>query len=147
MSIGPKLAVSAGVWHEGRVLLVQRAKSPMDGLWTFPGGHVEPGEPAELAVRREVLEETGIEVVVRGEPMLHEIILTDAAGALTAHRVLLVFAAVVAPGSPVTPVAADDAAAAAFFDPAAIAGLATTPRLFHFIDGTASRAGVAAPPP
>ena len=73
--VGPRLAVSVGVWHAGRILLVQRAKPPMDGLWTFPGGHVEPGETAADAVRREAMEETGLDVALRGEPMLHEIIL------------------------------------------------------------------------
>jgi ADP-ribose pyrophosphatase YjhB (NUDIX family) len=144
MTVTPRLAVSAGVWHAGRILLIQRGKPPMDGLWTFPGGHVEPGEPARAAVLREVREETGLLVETRGEPMLHEIILDDG-GTLTAHRVLLVFAAVLAPGSAVDPVAADDAAAAAFFSPADVAALRTTPHLARFVDGTAARA--AAPPP
>lgn len=56
----PTLAVSALVINEGAVLLVKRGYEPHAGLWALPGGHVEPGETTEDAVRREVHEETGI---------------------------------------------------------------------------------------
>lgn len=49
---------------EGRLLLVLRGREPGRGLWSVPGGRVEPGESDEQAVRREVLEETGLHVVV-----------------------------------------------------------------------------------
>jgi ADP-ribose pyrophosphatase YjhB (NUDIX family) len=48
----------------GRVLLVRRANEPGRGLWSLPGGRVEPGETEEAAVAREVLEETGLVVSV-----------------------------------------------------------------------------------
>jgi len=44
----------------GKLAVVVRAKDPGAGLWTLPGGFAEPGEDAETAVRREVLEETGL---------------------------------------------------------------------------------------
>ncbi len=44
----------------GRVLLLERSKDPGLGLWTLPGGFAEPGEDAESALRREVVEETGV---------------------------------------------------------------------------------------
>jgi len=47
-----------------RLLLVRRAHPPGRGLWSLPGGHVEPGETDEQAVAREVLEETAITVDV-----------------------------------------------------------------------------------
>lgn len=45
--------------RNNKVLLVQQRKSNAYGLWSFPGGHVEPGESPLEAVRREVLEEIG----------------------------------------------------------------------------------------
>lgn len=60
--------VGAIVFDEaGRLLVIQRAKEPAKGLWSIPGGHVEPGESAADAVVREVREETGLEVTVRTE--------------------------------------------------------------------------------
>lgn len=44
-----------------RVLLVRRANPPDAGLWGFPGGHIEPGEPMRDAALRELHEETGVE--------------------------------------------------------------------------------------
>lgn len=49
---------------DGRVLLVQRGKPPGVGLWSVPGGRLEPGETIEQGVAREVLEETGLVVEV-----------------------------------------------------------------------------------
>lgn len=56
----PTVGVGAVVVHDGRVLLIRRAKEPLSGRWVVPGGTVELGETLEEAVSREVLEETGI---------------------------------------------------------------------------------------
>ena len=50
--------------HEGRLLLVRRGTEPGRGLWSVPGGRVEPGETAEAATAREVHEETGLHIQV-----------------------------------------------------------------------------------
>ena len=58
-------AVGAVVHDEqGRLLLVLRGREPAAGVWSIPGGKVEPGEARESAVEREVLEETGLVVEV-----------------------------------------------------------------------------------
>jgi 8-oxo-dGTP diphosphatase len=45
-------------------MLTRRALPPYEGMWDVPGGFVEPLEHPEQAVRRELLEETGLEVEV-----------------------------------------------------------------------------------
>jgi 8-oxo-dGTP diphosphatase len=49
---------------EGQLLVVRRGRPPGQGLWSLPGGRVEPGEADVDAVVRETLEETGLEVTV-----------------------------------------------------------------------------------
>lgn len=62
------LAVSGVVLDDqGRVLLVRRVRDPEAGCWTVPGGRVKTGESLEQAAAREVLEETGIRVVIKQE--------------------------------------------------------------------------------
>lgn len=57
------VAAAALFDREGRVLLAQRPDGkPMAGLWEFPGGKLEPGEPPETALVRELREELGIMV-------------------------------------------------------------------------------------
>lgn len=53
----------------GRLLLAQRGHMPAQGLWSLPGGRVEPGESDEDALFREVHEETGFFVTVGARRM------------------------------------------------------------------------------
>ncbi|REE95889.1 NUDIX hydrolase [Thermomonospora umbrina] len=48
----------------GRLLVIRRGRPPGEGLWSIPGGRVEPGEADAAAVAREVREETGLLVAV-----------------------------------------------------------------------------------
>jgi 8-oxo-dGTP diphosphatase len=89
----PELAVSAAIFRDGNVLLVRRAGAPAKGLWTLPGGRVEVGETLVEAVRREVLEETGLTIDVIDLAGYRESILPDAVGDRGRHFVILPFAA------------------------------------------------------
>lgn len=54
------IAASVALVRRSDVLLVQRARPPSAGLWTLPGGRLEPGENAETCAIREVREELGL---------------------------------------------------------------------------------------
>jgi len=59
--VTPRVAVGAFVFDgAGRVLLIERGQPPGAGLWTVPGGKLEPAETLAQAVAREVREETGL---------------------------------------------------------------------------------------
>ena len=87
----PRVAVGGVVIKEDRVLLVRRGKAPSEGEWAIPGGSVELGETLQEAVRREILEETGISIRV-GEPIhIFDDVRRDEAGHIRFHYVILDF--------------------------------------------------------
>jgi ADP-ribose pyrophosphatase YjhB (NUDIX family) len=57
-----KPTASALVIRDGQVLLGRRAVEPLRGWWDIPGGFLEPWEEPLVGVRREVREETGLEI-------------------------------------------------------------------------------------
>lgn len=71
---GPILGVGAIVVRDGALLMVRRAKDPGRGLWSVPGGRVEKGELLADALRREVKEETGLDVDVQGLIGIFEVV-------------------------------------------------------------------------
>ncbi len=73
----------------GRVLLVERGQEPQKGWWSLPGGALELGERLEDAIRREVQEETGLEVEVLSVAGVFERIFRDAEGRPEYHYVLI----------------------------------------------------------
>ncbi len=61
---GPKLAVGVIIAQDGAILLNRRDIEPGRGRWSFPSGYVDLGESVTDAARREVKEETGLEVEI-----------------------------------------------------------------------------------
>jgi 8-oxo-dGTP diphosphatase len=106
-----------------RLLVVRRRHAPAAGLWSLPGGRVEPGESLVAAVEREVLEETGMRVRV-GEvvgsvkiPAGHGVVydVTDFRATVT--------------GETRTPTAGDDATQVAWVTRTELENLDTSPGL------------------
>ena len=62
----PRVGVGAVILDGDRVLLVKRGQPPSQGKWSIPGGLVHLGERIEDALRREVEEECGVAVRLRG---------------------------------------------------------------------------------
>jgi 8-oxo-dGTP diphosphatase len=91
----PAPTASALVVRDGRLMLTRRAKPPEEGLWDVPGGFIEPLEHPEDAVRRELLEETGLEIEVGSLTGIY----TDVYGDGGVATLNLYYAATVAGGS------------------------------------------------
>jgi len=85
----PILGVGAIIESGGRVLLVERGQEPLKGTWTLPGGVVEVGERLEDAIRREVLEETGLETEPLEVAEVYQRILPGQDGRVEYHYVLI----------------------------------------------------------
>ncbi|MCB1519622.1 MAG: NUDIX domain-containing protein [Hyphomicrobiaceae bacterium] len=135
-------AASAILFRDGLVLLVERGRGALSGLWSAPGGRCLEGETAASAARREVLEETGIDAEIIGALCVHEIAVaappTDTSDAAHGEaRALAVqrFRIIVHYGraGPGDPIPASDAANARFFEVADIEQLAVTPGLAAFV--------------
>ena len=80
--------IGALIFRRDSILLVQRARDPLKGYWSLPGGLIEIGETIEDALQREVLEETGL--IVHPEKMfeIFERIMLDAEGRAEYHYIL-----------------------------------------------------------
>jgi ADP-ribose pyrophosphatase YjhB (NUDIX family) len=81
----PKVAVVAFLRQDNRILLVKRGVDPGKGRWAFPAGYVDAGENPEDAIRREVLEETGLHVA---EVRLLDVFSRDAGDGGTADIII-----------------------------------------------------------
>jgi 8-oxo-dGTP diphosphatase len=85
----PLVGVGGVVISSGRVLLVRRGSPPLENQWSIPGGLLEVGETLREGVRRELLEETAIEVRVLELVEVFERIRLDANGKAKHHFVVL----------------------------------------------------------
>jgi len=66
----PQYIVTAAIIHRGQEVLIARRPQNglLGGLWEFPGGKIQEGEDLPACLRREIMEELGVEVLV-GEPL------------------------------------------------------------------------------
>jgi 8-oxo-dGTP diphosphatase len=90
----PQAGVSICVVRDGRALLAQRAREPLRGLWSLPGGRIEWGETLHEAALRELAEETSVEAEIRLLLDSVDVIQRDSAGNVQHHYVLTTFGAV-----------------------------------------------------
>lgn len=61
----PRPTATALVLHKNKVLLTKRAKAPFKDKWDLPGGFIERGENPQDAARRELKEETGLDITIK----------------------------------------------------------------------------------
>ena len=85
----PLVGVGALIYERDRILMAERGGEPLQGWWSIPGGLVEVGEKLEDAIRREIREETGLEIRPLGVLQIFERIMPDARGAAEYHYVLI----------------------------------------------------------
>lgn len=121
----PTLGVGAIVVRDDALLMVRRAQEPARGLWSVPGGKVERTEYLSDAVRREVREETGLDVVVGELAGFFEVIGEES------HYVIMDFLATYEGDA--EPVAGDDADRVRWVPLTEIPSLECTPRLVELL--------------
>ena len=85
----PIIGVGAIILKRDRILMAQRGKEPLKGSWSLPGGALETGESLADGVRREVREETSLDIRPIGVLEIFERIMRDASGAPEYHYVLI----------------------------------------------------------
>ena len=89
----PFLAASVAVFRDGRVLLAARSKPPAQGVFSLPGGLVEPGETLAEAALRELKEEVGVDADMIGFIGHVEVIERDGDDRVLHHFVICAHAA------------------------------------------------------
>lgn len=78
-------AADAVIVQDGKVLLVQQRKPSAYGLWSCPGGHIEPGETPEQAVLREIREELGTDLLALQPLDVYEILSNEDGHTIVIH--------------------------------------------------------------
>jgi 8-oxo-dGTP diphosphatase len=87
----PVVGVGAVVVRDGKALIVKRAHEPRKGEWSLPGGLLELGESLQDAVRREIKEETSLEIEVGPVIETFDRVHRDDAGRIRYHFVIVDF--------------------------------------------------------
>ena len=106
------VGVGAVVFRGPEVLVIKRGKPPFEGQWSIPGGRLEHGERVIDAVKREVREETSLEIEIIGLLDVFDALPSPTNGSgFDVHTVIIDYVAEWVSGEPVP---GDDAAAAEF---------------------------------
>ncbi len=84
----PLVGVGGVVISGGKALLIKRGGPPLEGQWSIPGGMLELGETLKDGVRRELMEETGLDVRVGEVVEVFERIFPGEGGRIRYHFVI-----------------------------------------------------------
>lgn len=133
-AVRPTLAASAAVFRGPLVLLARRGCAPGAGLWSLPGGRVEPGETLAEAAARELQEEVAVAADMVSLAGVRDVIRHDAEGRLAAHFVVIAYAARWRAGEPQP---GPEAAEVGWFRPSEVVGLETTDGLADVVAAAA----------
>ena len=139
----PIVGVGVVVFRGDAVLLVKRAKPPLLGQWSLPGGMQELGETLEAAARREIREEAGLDLAKIEFLTTVDLIDLDAEQRIRHHYTLIDFWALAAHGAPA---AGSDAHEAVFMPPAEVATLTLWSETRRIIELASARRELAGGP-
>lgn len=115
------VGVAGVIWNDaGQILLIRRTKPPRAGQWSLPGGRLEQGETLIDGLKREIREETALEVEILGLAGVAEIVDDTALGGVGGHYVLIDYGVRAVGG---VAQAGSDAVDATWFDYRDLAGL------------------------
>lgn len=127
----PIIGVGGVVVQEGRVLLVRRGRAPLEGEWSIPGGALEVGETLHDGLRREMLEETGLEVQPTEVLEVLDRIIHDEERRVRYHYVLVDYLCTLVRGPAC---AASDAAECRWARPAELSGYHLRPETLRVLE-------------
>ncbi len=96
----PLIGVGAVIVENGKILLVRRVNDPNKGKWSVPGGLVRAGERLEEALKREIMEELGVEIETGDVACVTDEIFRDKNGDVEYHYVVIDFFAKIVEGVP-----------------------------------------------
>jgi ADP-ribose pyrophosphatase YjhB (NUDIX family) len=130
--------ILTGAGDDLSVVIARRGREPHAGVWSLPGGAVEPGETLVEAVAREALEETGLVVTPVDVVGIFDEIVREADGRVRYHYVIVDYLCQATGG---TLAAADDACEVEAVPVERIEARGLAPRVI-----TAIRRGLAVPP-